>query len=731
MIRHSLSAGLSALALGSLSLPAVAGTYAAMEDVPVTGGELRLVKSAAVEMDGPEGSVVEATAIGFPLKHTDVKVDISGPMARVEVTQTFDNPFPEPIEAVYVFPLGDEAAVHDYEIQIGDRTIQGLIKRREEARKMYEEAKAEGHTAGLLEQEKPNIFTQSVANIPPGEDVKVRFSYVELLDYEDTGYEFVYPMVVGPRYLPRNTSDPRPIGAAPAGRTPPRGSTTIGYLPPGMRDKHDIDVQVHLDAGVPVHNVRSTSHQVTGGVAGTEDGTAVDIALADGDRIPNKDFILRYETADAQTLVGWLTHRSENDGFFTLIVQPKAEYKTGDITAREVVLLIDRSGSMSGQPLEQARALSSALLQTLTDRDTFNIVAFADGVDQFANKPVPATEANKQAGLEYLGRLRSGGGTEMLNGVARSLRRPPGSDQVRMVYAMTDGYIGNDLEILGAVQKKGGHNRIFPVGIGSAPNRFLLDRLGEVGRGFTTYLPLDQSAEDVAAKLVEKTRYPYLTDIQIDWGKLEANSITPEVIPDVYAGQPLIISGRYDHPGKGTIRVKANRGGREVSVPLEVEMPAHGERQEVAYLWARRRIKELMGLDYGAAAPETVEQITQLGLDFHLVTNWTSFVAIDTERVVDGAGHVRTIQQPVSMPEGTSFNGVFGDPNAGQQQPVAYGSSHGGGGGGHHGGGGGISFGGGGGAVDPLTLGTLFLLLPAAQALRRRRRRRSEEDDQA
>ena len=692
-----------------------AGSYSTIEEIPIRGGELRLT-SEGMELT-VQGKRIMAHA--FPLQHTDVDIQIDGVMAEVTVTQTFQNPFDDAVEAVYLFPLGDEAGVHAYEIIIGERTIRGEIKTRRDARDTYERAKSEGRTAGLLEQHKPNIFQQSIANIPPGEEVKVRFKYVELLDYSDREYEFVFPMVVGPRFLPGETTEKRPVGshAHGNGKTSP---VSIPYLADATRSGHDISLEIRLDPGTPAINVTSPSHRISAPERGNS-ATELTMSLDPSDRIPNKDFILRFSAAGASTTIGILTHREKgSDGFFTLIVQPKADYQTGDITSREVVVLIDVSGSMSGPPIQQAQAITLGLIDTLQDGDTFNIVSFASGVGTFRPRPVAATQSHKQAGVDWVMSLHAGGGTQMLSGIARSLKRPPGSDMIRMVYIVTDGYIGNDGEILASVQKKGGHNRIFPVGVGSAPNRYLIDRLADVGRGFPSYIGPHDPADTVVETLISHTAFPYLTDIEIDWGGLRVSDLTPEVIPDVYAGQPIAISGRYSGSGTREIRVNARIAGREVTTPIAVDFPRQEQRKGVAYLWARRRIKELASRDFNKNGKEIEEGITELGLAFHLVTDYTSFVAVAEQRIVDSGGNVRTIVQPVPVPDGVSHQGVFGpvqhQPTVAARTPQkrrSWSPSFGGGGGG---------------AIDPLTIGTFFLLIPAARALRRRRRRKEDDD---
>jgi Ca-activated chloride channel family protein len=642
--------------------------YAAMEEIAVSGGELRLVAPQIAVFEG-----VRQEVIGFPLKHTAITAHVGGMMGIYEVEQTFENPFAEPIEAVYVFPLGDDGAVSGYSITIGERTITGEIKTKADARRIYTEAKATGHTAGLVEQNKPNIFTQHIANIAPRETVKIKIRYVELLDYDNGAYAMAVPLTVGPRYLPADRQGRNPVSAS-----------SMSYID-STRASSTVSFMATIDAGVPIVGVESPSHAIA---AEAQTATRSVVTLAYGDEIPNRDLIIRYKTAGPQTTVGLLTHKTAGDGYFMLAVQPKAEYRTGDITPREVIIVVDRSGSMDGQPLAQAKAVASAIIDSLSERDSFNVIAFASGVEAMSSKPIAGDADGKQRGIEYLKTLQSGGGTEMERGVARMLTETPGRDQIRMVYFLTDGFVGNDDVIVGAARKLLGTNRIFTVGIGSSTNRSLLDRLAQAGRGFASYLTLTESAEQLAKDLVLKSAYPYLTDVEVDWGGLAVEELTPEGVPDVFAGQPLVITGRYRRPGAAVITVRATTAGKRISIPIQVTLPQINDFEPVASLWARRQIEALEASEDSGAA----KQITELGLRFHLVTEYTSFVAVDRTRIVSN-GNIRVVEQPAVLPEGTGAPVVEDEPPA---PTYSRRSRGGGGGGGSRWGGGGGGWGGGG-----------------------------------
>ncbi len=355
-----------------------------------------------------------------PLRHTDMNAEVSGFLARVTVVQQFENTFAEAIEAVYVFPLPQQAAVDDMTMKIGDRTVKGKIKRREEARAIYEAAKAAGHLASLLDQERPNIFTQSVANIPPGETVEITISYVGTLKYEEGRYEFSFPMVVGPRYNPR-------------GAVPDASTITPPIMKPGMRAGHDISIQVKLDAGVPVDSIESKTHDVDVERSGTS-GAA--IRLRQNATIPNKDFILTYDVAGPKVEDAVLAHHDARGGFFTLILQPPERVTVEDVTPKELVFVLDTSGSMSGFPIEKAKEVIGLALNGMYPRDTFNLITFAGDTHVLFPEPVPASDANILAAQEFLRspkRWRRHRDDEGHSHVARALG-PAGPHPNRLLY---------------------------------------------------------------------------------------------------------------------------------------------------------------------------------------------------------------------------------------------------------------------------------------------------------
>ena len=609
-----------------------------------------LVCSAAVfGQDATEGTLFASgkngTPLGAcPLKTTSVKTDISGFIARVNVRQEFQNSFDQAIEAVYVFPLSQNGAVDRMTMTVGTRVIHGKIMRREEARQVYESAKSEGKTAALLDQQRPNIFTQSVANIVPGESVIVAISYVETLKYEDGAYEFVFPMTVAPRYVPAGVKNAANIA-------PPVAETRAG---------HDVSIEVNLNAGVPVEAIRSTSHDID---QVNLSPAAAKVTLRDQTTIPNKDFILRYDVTGKRIEDALLTHRDEHGGFFTLMLQPPDKFATEDRTPKEIVFVLDTSGSMSGFPIEKAKEAMRLSLDGLYPDDTFNLITFAGDTHILFEKPVPATQANMDAAQSFLADQYGGGGTEMMKAIKAALAPSDAADHLRIVCFMTDGEVGNDDEIIAEVQKHP-NARVFSFGIGSSVNRSLLDKIALEGRGESTYVALKDDGSKAAKKFYERVRTPLLTDLSIDWNGMPVADIYPGRLTDLFTAKPVILHGRYTKAATGTIKLKGRVAGMPYERVINVNLPDSEAANDVlSTLWARTRIDDLssdrLKAPDAAKGAAIDRQLTDLGLEFGLLTSFTSFVAVE-DRVVNQNGKPVTVQVPVELPDGMDRNATLG-----------------------------------------------------------------------
>ncbi len=599
--------------------------------------------SAAPHTEGGSGVLIrrlpDGRMIECPLKHTDVKAEVSGPLATVVVRQDFTNESSETIEAIYNFPLPAMAAVNGYTMHVNERVVKGKIARREDAQKAYDEARRRGQTVALLNQQRPNVFQQALANITPGAKVSVEIHYVELVPYEAGVYEFVFPMVVGPRYFPNSM----------AGQ---QGTINPPIAAKGTRAGHDISIQIKLGMGTPLGTVSSESHAIT---QKRFNQWFEEVNLSQAREIPNKDFLLKYRVASREIAPSLLTHKNGKDGYFSFVIDPPAvRSEPANIAPKELVFVIDTSGSMHGFPLDKAKEAMLQAIDGLNPRDTFNLITFSGDTEILWPQPVPATPENVAKAKQFLRFKNSGGGTEMMKAIRAALDGTDSQEHVRIVCFMTDGFVGNDNEIIAEIRKHS-NARVFSFGIGSSVNRFLLDKMAEAGRGEVEYVSLNSDGSAAARRFHERVRNPLLTDIEIDWNGLPVRDVVPSKIPDLFSAKPIIISGRFDTGATGKIRIRGHIGSRRYEREIEVKLPSQqSENSAIPSIWARRKIDAL-----GINESENREAITQLGLSFGLMTSFTSYYAVE-ERVVNEGGQSRRVEVPVEMPEGVSHEALSG-----------------------------------------------------------------------
>jgi len=584
----------------------------------------------------------EPVFLDLPLKHTSVNAFVSGFIARVDVVQTFTNDQNDTIEAVYVFPLPDNSAVDAMSMLIGKRKIIAVIKKRQEAEQIYQQARQNGQTAALLTQERPNIFTQSVANILSGDLIEIKISYVQDLRYDHGEYEFNFPMVVGPRFNPSSVHDAARI-------SPP-------VLRPNQRSGHDIDITLSIDAGVPIENLYSPSHRI----ARDQDyDRTVTLTLDSSDSIPNKDFIVRYDVTGKQPAIGLQTHNGDNGGFFSLMIQPQDEFSVEEITPKEMVFVVDCSGSMSGAPMAQAKALMRKAIKEMNPGDSFQIIRFSSSASKFSPVPLLNTRSNVQQALQYINSMSGGGGTMMIEGIKAALNYPLDPERMRMVLFLTDGYIGNETEIFGEINKRIGNTRLFSLGVGSSVNHYLLDRMADVGRGFVQYVRPDEDSQPAVELFYNRIRNPLITNISIDWDGLNVKDVYPALIQDLFSEQPVILHGRFSKPGRGTIKVSGIVSGRPWEQEIDVNFPAEEPANDVlSTLWARTRIENLMNRMNRGYRQDIEKDITDLALKFNLMSQYTAFVAVSEEIRRGPDGKMRTVQVPVELPEFVEYEAV-------------------------------------------------------------------------
>ncbi len=660
---------------------------AASDDIPGGGSLMTTTRDAADNTD---------KQIPVPLRHTDVHGSINGYLSSVTVTQQFHNPFNGKIEAVYVFPLPENAAVNDFVMKVGDRTIRGIIREREQAEQIYNEARSQGYVASLLTEERPNIFTQKVANIEPGKSIDIAITYYSTLAYVDGAYEFVFPMVVGPRFnppatLPADADSDRDlragsitgsrdgIGAVSRGAHGSSGQISeVQYLRPGERSGHDISLVLSIDAGgALIDNITCKSHVIES----RRDGSRVDVRLRPLDAVPNKDFVLRYSLAGDGVRSALLAATGERGSHFSLMLVPPDESKNLRRHPLELVFVLDCSGSMNGEPLAQAKRAIERALRQLQPTDTFQLIRFSNNADSLGPAPLPATPDNIRRGLAYLRTLSSEGGTMMIEGIKAALDFPHDPARLRFVSFLTDGYIGNEAEILGQIQHRLGPTRIFSFGVGSSVNRYLMDSMARVGRGGVAYVAQGDSSTDIIDAFMERISRPAMTDLSIDWGSLpvDASEVFPRRLPDLFAGRPVVIAGKLmnsSSPDGAAVRITGTINGerRTITVPVQFSsahasnhavptsaaessfalLPLPDSSAALAMVWARRKIADIAEAATADTAVNATDLIRSLALRYGLLSRYTAFVAVDSLTRTEGSFGT-SVAVPVNMPDGVKY----------------------------------------------------------------------------
>ncbi len=578
----------------------------------------------------------------LPLKETSAEVAIAGVIARVKVKQLYENTGKNPIEAIYVFPASTRAAVHGMRMKIGQRTIEARIDRRAQARADYEAARQEGRRASLLEQERPNVFTMNVANILPGDKIAVELEYSEMVVPDEGTYEFVYPTVVGPRY------------GGGADKTRDQWIANP-YLRAGNGEPYRFDIRAHLETGIPVKELSSPSHKVKV----TYDGPArADVAL-DGPGGGNKDFVLRYRLADDRIETGvllWEGTGNKPEKFFALLMEPPVRPRAAQIPPREYIFLVDVSGSMHGFPLDTAKALMRKLLSNLRPTDQFNVVLFAGASRTLSpDGSLAATQENLNQAITLLDQQQGGGGTELLAGMEASYRIPRRERNVsRTVVVITDGYVGVEAQTFRFIRDRLDQANLFAFGIGSSVNRGLIEGMARAGVGEPFVVLKADGAAAEAERFRAYIEQPVLTQVSVSFNGFDAYEVTPGKLPDLMARRPLVLFGKYRGPASGRIEVTGASGtGRfhqSVQVRAESVRP---DNTALRWLWARNRVSVLDDDRTMGVSPTAEQAITDLGLQYNLLTAFTSFVAVDSE-VANRGGQSSTVKQPLPLPEGVS-----------------------------------------------------------------------------
>ena len=599
-----------------------------------------------------------------PGVETDVWIQVTGFVARTVLRQSFVNPGEQWREGIYVFPLPDGSAVDAMRLVIGDRIIEGEIQERQQAKRTYERAKREGKKASLVEQERPNIFTTSVANIGPGERIDVVIEYQEDLRFDSGMFRFRFPMVVNPRYMPGGTvAEPElqstwaPGEVGEDSETASAEPEALRLQPPVLDDDIECDdgpenpvtLMVELDAGMPLEFVQSWSHEL----AVSEDGDKLVIQPATGTVPADRDFVLEWRPQQGhEPQAAAIVEEHDGAEYLLLMVMPPAPTEKAIRVPKETIFVLDRSGSMAGAPMRQAKEALLDALDRLSPEDRFNVVLFSHEAEKLFEHSVPADSVHVADAKARLASVEGDGGTEMMSALEAALDDADGGGLdgvLRQVIFMTDGSVGNEEELFGTIRSKLGRSRLFTVGIGSAPNSYFMRKAAEFGGGTFTFIGDSYEVASKMNELFTKIEHPVLRDLKLSWSDPMVDA-WPRRPGDLYLGEPLLITARSE-TGFDDLLLEgiAGRTGWDRHMDLEKSVESRG----IHKLWARKKVESLMdSLIEGADAEEVRRQVVDLGLRHHLVTRHTSLVAVDKtpsrpEHEALGREHV-----PVHRPAG-------------------------------------------------------------------------------
>lgn len=595
----------------------------------------------AQKTESPYLEVLTPNAV-IPLKSTKVDVKISGNIAQIHIAQTYHNKGNIPIEAKYIFPLSTQAAVHKMQMTIGDRTINAKIFEKQEAQRVYDKALKEGKRAAKLDQHRPNVFQMNVGNIMQNDEVIIDIYYTELLVPTTGTYEFVFPTVVGPRFTGENTS----------------GETVFNqpYTKKGIADTFDFDLHVQINSGIPIAEVSSNTHKINVHYPNIH---IAEIALnAENKNASNRNFILKYNMRGNEIQTGLLLYEDEDEQFFAYMMEPpkaSAQIKT---TAKEYLFIVDVSGSMNGYPMEVSKKLLRNLLINLPETDHYNILLFAGGSMVLSDKPISCTKENIQKGINFLTNERGGGGTQLLNALKNAYALPRiDATSARSMVVITDGYVSIEREAFQLIEENLGQANVFTFGIGSSVNRYLLEGMAKVSNSESFIVTDMNEANAVAEKFRNYIKSPLLTQIRIKSEDFDVYDVTPSSIPDVFASRPILIFGKYRGEANGTLTITGQSGNGVFQKEFKV---ADGilskDNEALRYLWARKKIERLD--DYKKRFQNnTKAEVIALGVKYNLVTQYTSFVAVDNE-MANKNGQQKVVKQPLPMPQNVHNSAV-------------------------------------------------------------------------
>jgi Ca-activated chloride channel family protein len=599
------------------------------------------------------GKYIEA-----PRLKTDVEIEVSGLIARAKITQRFENPSDKWVEGIYVYPLSQGAAVDALKMQVGNRFLEGKIKERAEAREIYEKAAAAGIKASLVEQERPNMFTNSVANIGPGETVVVQIEYQETVRLDHGKFELRVPLVVGPRYIPGQGASMLSVSTEGTSASAVPDASRIS--PPVMHPKfgkiNPVSLKVRLKSGVALDAVQTLYHHAN--VSRADDRSAV-IELA-GDVPADRDFVMNWTLKAERTPQAGLFRETVGDrSYYFAMVTPPTGTVQPQRQPREAIFVIDNSGSMSGESMPQAKAALLKALSQLRPEDTFNVIRFDDTFDVLFKDAVPANKTNVAVATRFVSRLEANGGTEILAALQAALKdkRVTETGRLRQVIFLTDGSVGNEDEVLKEVGRSLGRSRLFTIGIGSAPNSFLMEHIAKTGRGTFTHVGSETEVEEKVGELFHKLETPLMTDLKVRTEGVQLET-WPNPLPDLYAGEPVMLTTASSSTA-GKVIIEGRISGKPWSTTLELADAMEGS--GVSKIWARSKIASVEGTRYtGANEGDVDAQVLTIALDHHLVSRMTSLVAVDVTPSRPADATLESQAVPTNLPQGWNFEKVFG-----------------------------------------------------------------------
>ncbi len=585
----------------------------------------------------------------LPLKSTSASVRISGVIADVLVTQVYKNEGKKPLEAVYVFPASTRAAIYGMKMNIGKRVVEAQIKKRDDARREYEQARDQGRSASLLEQQRPNVFQMNVANIMPGDEIKVEMKYTELIAPTDSVYEFVYPTVVGPRYSSQKAE------TAP----PSEHWVQNPYFRQSESPSYTFGITVDIAAGLPIRELVCPSHTVNASYSGP---TTAKVILDSSDTSGgNRDYILRYRLDGDRIQSGLLLYEGKKENFFLLMMQPPKRITKADIPGREYIFIVDVSGSMHGFPLEISKKLMADLIGNLRPTDRFNVLLFSGGSSVMAEESLPATQENIARAIQLIDRQRGGGGTELLPALKRALSLKKVDNTSRTIVIATDGYVTVEEEVFDLIRSGLDNANMFAFGIGTAVNRHIIEGMAHVGMGDPFVIAKADEAPAKAAAFRKLIESPVLTQVKIDFKGFDTHDVEPLSIPDILAERPVIVFGKWRGKAKGTITLQGVSGEGKHTEKINVsKVKPSDAHSALGTLWARHRIAVLSDYNRLKVSDGRIQEVTELGLRYNLLTAYTSFVAVDSE-VRNSDGKPTTVKQPLPLPQGVSDYAVGGN----------------------------------------------------------------------